>query len=100
MSDSANSPALPRWAPIVTMIVAALGFLVTAIGVVVTIGSWRGEVDSELLHLDSRMDVAEADARVYTARVIAMESDMRYLADRARREDGNRERQERQERGR
>lgn len=85
----------PRLPALIPILCAALGSLVTVGGLLIAVGGWRGGVDSHLATLDRRMDTAEANQRTYIPVLVEMKANLAYLADRARRDDERREREQR-----
>jgi len=84
----------PRLPAVIPILCAAIGSLVTIGGLLIAVGGWRGEVDSHLATLDRRMDTAEANQRTYIPVLVDMKANLSFLADRARREDDRRAREE------
>jgi hypothetical protein len=86
----------PRLPALLPLLYGGMGSIVTIGGLLLAVGGWRGEVDSKLATLDSRVSVAEANQRTYIPVLVEMKANLAYLADRARRDDDRRERERHQ----
>lgn len=80
-----NAP--PRWTSFAGVITGIAALAITLVGALIAIGVWRGAVDDHLATLDKRMDQAESNQRTYIPILVGLSTDVKYLAERARRED-------------
>jgi len=91
----AQPAASPRWIAIVGAIVGIITSVGLIVGTLLTLGAWRSSVDLSINELKKRMEKAEANQSTYIPVLIGLSKDVTFLADRARREDDRRDREQR-----
>lgn len=89
---AAPAPAQPRLTALVATLGTVFGAILTLGGLLITFGGWRATVDSRDAELDRRLTVVEQTQRTNLPIFAAMQRDVSYLADRARRDDEARDR--------